>query len=104
MAIDYAWEQFFKGVLTLAVGNGPVRERLAGAYTSSLMHVRPEDLPEPLRGDFREITEALTRVKPKGDEGGAAVSAAALDDLEVRRIVEKIVSTAGALAKHGPNA
>ncbi len=104
MARNYGWEKFYTGVLTLAQGDWPVRRRLAEAYVSSIMHVRPdEDLPPELRQDFAYIKDALSRVPAKGDEGSAASSAAALDDLEVHKIVEKIVTMADSLAKYGPH-
>lgn len=104
MTQDYAREKFFSAVLGLAQGDRPARERLADAYTSSLMHLRPDDLPKELQKNFKGIESALTRVSAKGDEGSVAASAAALDDREIRQIIEKVVSMADALAKYAAGA
>lgn len=56
----YALEKFFVAVQLLATGPGDVRSRLYNAYIS-FHPVRPEDLPEDLRGDYEWIHDQLTK-------------------------------------------
>jgi hypothetical protein len=49
MADSYAWEKLFTAVLILAGGSGSLRERLADAYTSSLIRI---GVPSPNTRNF----------------------------------------------------
>jgi hypothetical protein len=44
----------------LLVSARTVQDRLFSAYSETLYLLQPDDFPEPLRDDFRDLQEALT--------------------------------------------
>ncbi|RZI71318.1 MAG: hypothetical protein EOP13_18400 [Pseudomonas sp.] len=84
---NYAWEKLHIAVLILAGGTGTLQERLADAYLSSLMRLRPDKhFPWPdLRQDFEDMMQELA----PGGNTQAALSA--WPDEDLRRIAEGIV-------------
>jgi len=95
MSLNYTWEKFYVAVSSLASGTGSIQERLFNAYTGSLMLLevhKPDELPEDMRNEFKEITRELTAVEPSGNEGSVRASTNAMTDLEASEIAEKIVS------------
>jgi hypothetical protein len=92
VAQNYTWEKLYTAILTLASGQFSLQERLADAYISSLMRLRPEDLPRGLRDEFIELGKRLTCVEPEGDEGSVYATVRAMDTETARGLAEKIVS------------
>jgi hypothetical protein len=60
-------ERFAAAVQTL-IGDGPIKQRLATAYSLHLAAVTDTDLPPGLRRDFGELQAAVSRVTPVGKE------------------------------------
>jgi hypothetical protein len=60
-------ERFAAAVETL-IGDGPVKDRLAAAYSLHLADVEDSSLPPALRRDFGDLQAALARVAPAGYE------------------------------------
>jgi hypothetical protein len=60
-------QRFAAAVQTL-IGDGPIKQRLASAYSLHLAEVTDADLPPGLRRDFGELQAAVTRVAPVGHE------------------------------------
>ncbi len=60
-------ERFEAAVLTL-VGDGPVKVRLARAYTEHLEGIADSELPTALREPFAALTAAVNRVPAIGGE------------------------------------
>lgn len=60
-------ERFEAAVLKL-VGDGPVKERLTHAYADHLEGVAETELPMALREPFAQLTAALHRLPPLGEE------------------------------------
>ena len=60
-------ERFAAAVQTL-IGDGPIKHRLATAYTLHLADVTDADLPPALRRDFGDLQAAINRVAPVGKE------------------------------------
>jgi hypothetical protein len=56
----YAAEKFSLAVHALATGAGPIKERLAAAFTE-LCPVSERDLPEALLADYQWIRHQLTK-------------------------------------------
>jgi hypothetical protein len=50
------------------IGDGPIKQRLAAAYTDHLAELAEADLPATLRPEFDELQAAMTRVPPAGNE------------------------------------
>lgn len=53
----------------LALGVGPIRERLRAVYVE-LLHVLEDDVPEDLRDDYKFIVDAFTDGQPRLDAEG----------------------------------
>jgi hypothetical protein len=95
MADSYAWEKLFTAVLILAGGSGSLRERLADAYTSSLIRIRPErHFPD---ADTREKYVNLLEEIAPGGRFNVALSMWPEHDL--RRIVEGLVGLYDTVAR-----
>jgi hypothetical protein len=61
-------ERFAAAVRTL-VSDGPIKPRLASAYSEHLADLQPAELPVGLRSSFSELQGALNRLEPVGNEG-----------------------------------
>jgi hypothetical protein len=57
------WEQLEGAALSLA-RSGPIKDRLTDAFRNHLAQVSTDELPEPLRAEFRACHETLTREPP----------------------------------------
>lgn len=89
---SYGWEKLHMAVHSLA-GQGTQKERLIGAVAYSLIHIRPEnDLPEEMHVEFNEFMRSITSVAAKGNEGSIQATVNTLDEVDINRAVEKIIS------------
>ena len=66
-------QRFAAAVHTL-IGDGPIKQRLASAYSLHLTDLADADLPAGLRRDFADLQAALNRVKPAGSESRVRAS------------------------------
>ena len=73
---------------------------MVGAVVYSLIHLKPDDLPEEIRADFKQLMESLSRVKPEGDEGSVKATVNAMSEEEVQSMVDKIVSMHDTVTRH----
>jgi hypothetical protein len=60
--------QRFAEAVQALIGDGPVKMRLAKAYSSHLADLPDAELPAALRRDFAELQAAMARVAPVGSE------------------------------------
>lgn len=60
-------QRFAEAVRTL-IGDGPLKHRLATAYSAHLGDLADSEFPAALRRDFGELQAALSRVPPAGSE------------------------------------
>jgi hypothetical protein len=60
--------QRFAEAVQILVGDGPVKQRLASAYSEHLADLTENELPGPLRCAFGELQAAMTRIAPVGKE------------------------------------
>jgi hypothetical protein len=60
--------QRFAEAVQVLIGDGPVKQRLATAYSGSLADLPDAELPAALRRDFAELQAAMMRVAPVGSE------------------------------------
>ena len=74
---DYVREKLAIAV-SLLVSARTVQGRLFSAYGENLYSLQPEDFPQPLRDDFRELQEAFTQVEWTGTEGVIAADHGAI--------------------------
>jgi hypothetical protein len=91
MRYDSAVEKLGVAVHRL-VGLGDIKDRLHQAYLS-FEPLQPEDLPEHLRDEFRELKNALTWLpvdEPGQQEGTLASTLDRMSDGEADRLARKI--------------
>jgi hypothetical protein len=60
--------QRFADAVEILVGDGPIKQRLASAYSEHLADLADSELPGPLRPDFEALQAAMTHVAPAGSE------------------------------------
>ena len=90
MSLVYAWEKLFLAVGALC-GQGSQSERLINATTLGLVHVRPDDLPAELRGEFIKLMHDLTAVQAEDNEARIQATVETLDTSERENAVRTIL-------------
>jgi hypothetical protein len=60
--------QRFAEAVHALIGDGPVKQRLASAYSLHLADLTDADLPAALRREFGELQAVMSRVAPVGTE------------------------------------
>ena len=63
-----SFEERFAAAVEILIADGPIKQRLATAYSQCLADVAEADLPPPLRREFAELQAAISRVAPAGHE------------------------------------
>ncbi|MCU5775245.1 hypothetical protein [Winslowiella arboricola] len=98
----YGWEKLHGAVHSLC-GVGSLKERLENAYLYNLLHLTVEnDIPEPVRGRFNELSQSLTRGRPEGEEGRVHATIIAMDDAELNAAVSEIIGLYDDLCRYMP--
>jgi len=93
MSVSYAYEKLMIAVMTLATNRAEIKSRLQDAFISSLIHIRPDDLPEgELRDKLKTIKDDMTWTPAQGDEGTVAATVRGMLDEDAQKIAERIVS------------
>ena len=64
----------FAAAVQILIADGPIKQRLAAAYSLHLAEIAEADLPPPMRRDFAELQAAVSRVSPAGYETRARAS------------------------------
>lgn len=70
----YPKEKFSDAINTLATSPKSIQKRVCDAYIYSLIHIKPEEIPEEIQNQFKSIIKKLTCVEAIGDEGNAAAT------------------------------
>ena len=81
----------FEAAVRDLVGDGPIKQRLALAFGRHLEELVIPDLPEPLRGQFAALHDALHSAEPIGREGRLNVSVRKMSFAEAAAHAETIV-------------
>jgi len=68
-----AWDCFHFATLEL-VRSTPIKQRLICAYRRHLVALRPEHVPDEVRGSYVQVTRALSGVQPLRGEDAVAAS------------------------------
>jgi len=68
-----AWDCLHFATLEL-VRSTPIKQRLVSAYRRHLVTLRPEHVPEEVRGSYLQVTRALSGVPPLRGEDAVAAS------------------------------
>lgn len=77
MDLNYAEEKFTEAVINMAKNTGSLEEKIHGAFLI-FNPVREADLPEHLRGEYRDLKAKLVSKSPEVRESLRAMS---LDEL-----------------------
>ncbi len=91
----YAWEKFCLASKSLKESKSNIRQALEYAYTSNIIRLRDDDLPEELVEDFLKIKNAVTlpeEVPPIGKHSGCSHAISSLSDQEIRETISLIHS------------
>ena len=94
MKNPYPNEKFSAAVDTLATSPKSIQDRICDAYIFSLIHVKPEIVPEHIRYDFNQLRTRLTSVEPKGEEGSVAATTSLMSTDEAIEITRLIIHMA----------
>ena len=93
-----AWEHFFSAAVLLA-SVGPIKQRLADAFTKHLAMLRDDDLPRELRDDFTSLVHSLSKVQPMRGETAVQATVRKMSDIEASKHAEQIVTILGSMAR-----
>jgi hypothetical protein len=92
------WEQLEGAALSLA-RSGPIKDRLTEAYRNHLAFVKPEELPEGLRAEFRACHDALTRERPLRGEDAVRATVRKMSSSEADEVACSVVRLFAAIAR-----
>ncbi len=84
--------QKFAAAVDTLVGDGPIKQRLASAYSLYLADLAAHELPAQLRHEFDALQAALTRVAPAGSETRVRASVQKMAPTEAAGHASSIVS------------
>jgi hypothetical protein len=81
----------FEGAVLALVGNGPVKQRLRGAYARYLEDLHPGELPDSLRERYERLHSAMHSAAPIGKEGSLKTTVQKMSFAEASDYAGKIV-------------
>ncbi len=96
--MDTTWQQL-EGAALVLTRSSSIKDRLAEAYRDHLSQVNPEEIPEPLRPQFRACLEALTRERPQRGEEAVRATVRKMSNPEADEIACSLVRLYGALLR-----
>lgn len=89
--MSYALYKFHKAILSLYGTDLQKKQWLASSYMHHIVHLRDIDLPEPLREEFQELRDRLTRVSAEGPITTLEETVKTMNNSEVNTIIDRIV-------------
>jgi len=92
------WEQLEGAALSL-VRAGSIKDRLADAFRNHLAQVDAEELPDTLRGQFRDCHDALTRERPLPGEEAVRATVRKMSNQEADEVAANVVRLYGAFVR-----
>lgn len=90
--------QRFAAAVDVLIGDGPVKQRLAAAYSLHLAELVENDLPPALQRDFGALQGAVSRVAPAGSESRVRASVRKMSPAEAAGHAATILKLYVALA------
>ncbi|MBZ0298949.1 MAG: hypothetical protein K8J31_04365 [Anaerolineae bacterium] len=94
----YPHEKFSSAIYTLATGAEMLQNRIADAYISHLHTLEPEDLPESIQDQFRNLCQRLTRIKDV-QRGSVQATMNFMNDADAREVAIQIVEMFQAITR-----
>lgn len=93
-----AWEYFLSAAQLLSA-SGPIKQRLALAYTTHLAGLAVDDIPREYREELVSIGASLSAVAPLRGETAVQASIRKMSDFEAAGHALRIVNLMGALVR-----
>jgi uncharacterized protein YktB (UPF0637 family) len=90
----YPYEKFSGAIHSMLVNPASIQKRIADAYLFHLIHLKPDEIPQNIRDEFKKLHERISMVEPKGDEGSVAATVKQMTDAEAIEIAESIYNMA----------
>jgi hypothetical protein len=101
--MSYLAERFHAAV-TVLVGDGPIKERLASAYVENLDDLEKTEFPTDLRDAFGFLQTALHAERPIGREPCVKATVRKMSTSQARVHADAIVMLYAELVRHGQRA
>ena len=92
------WESFLNAAQQLSAA-GPIKQRLAIAYTRHLASLSSEEIPREYRDEFLSIGVSLSAVTPLRGETAVQASIRKMSDFEAAGHALRIINLMGALIR-----
>ncbi|MBN8279166.1 MAG: hypothetical protein J0M16_00975 [Gammaproteobacteria bacterium] len=89
--MDQVADRFYAAVRTLA-GDGPLKQRLIGAYVGHLESIAEDEVPEAIRTRFEALRAAMAAVPPTEKETAVQVSVRKMSPAEAARLVRSVIA------------
>ena len=96
--MNNAWEALFAATLTLSSA-GPIKQRLAAAFTQHLERLERRELPTELREDFDKLANQLCAIKPMRGETAVQATVRKMSDLQAGEQALHIVEMLGTFTR-----
>ena len=93
-----AWEYFLSAAQLLSSA-GPIKQRLAVAYTTHLAALNTEEIPREFRDEFVAIGSSLSTVAPLRGETAIQASIRKMSDFEAAGHAQRIINLLGGLVR-----
>ena len=93
-------DHFFAAV-TVLVGDGNIKQRLAKAFGEHLAHIDADALPVALRQTYTDLCQVVTRIEPLNGEGAIRASVRKMSVGQAHECACGIVSLYGNLVRTG---
>ncbi len=94
----------FQAAVTVLVGDGAIKERLAAAYVENLDDLEDTEFPAALREAFSNLELALHAEHPIGREPCVRATVRKMSSIEARAHAGTIVMLYAELVRHGHRA
>lgn len=93
------YERIYKA-MTILVGAGGVRERLANAYRDEVQFLVVDDLSEIARVELETIRDELTKTEPSGESDAIDMSVGLLSEAQAEEMALELLDIYDELACH----
>jgi hypothetical protein len=94
-----AWEHFFAATSMLA-SSGPIKHRLADAYSMHLEKLNAEEVPKEIRDEFCSLSTCMSSVRPLRGESAVYATVRKMSDTEAGGVAMRIVNMLGIIARN----
>ncbi|MGH8223679.1 MAG: hypothetical protein ACREQZ_11965 [Woeseiaceae bacterium] len=91
----------FYAAVTVLVGDGNIKQRLAKAFEEHLARIDADALPVALRRTYADLCRAVTRIEPLNGEGAIRASVRKMSIHEARECACEILGLYGELVRAG---